>query len=65
MQVTSVTFDMNPKTFTLQKLFDMQLDRFEEHEGPVRGIDFHNVQPLFISGGDDYPPIVRCAPAGV
>ena len=22
--------------------------------GPVRGIDFHNVQPLFVSGGDDY-----------
>ena len=23
--VTGVTFDMNPKTFTLQKLFDMQV----------------------------------------
>ena len=22
--------------------------------GPVRGIDFHNTQPLFVSGGDDY-----------
>lgn len=22
--------------------------------GPVRGIDFHNNQPLFVSGGDDY-----------
>ena len=22
--------------------------------GPVRGIDFHNSQPLFVSGGDDY-----------
>jgi coatomer protein complex subunit alpha (xenin) len=30
------------------------LDRFEEHEGPVRGIDFHRSQPLFVSGGDDH-----------
>ena len=30
------------------------IDRFEEHDGPVRGIDFHNTQPLFVSGGDDY-----------
>ncbi|KAJ3122455.1 hypothetical protein HK098_002828, partial [Nowakowskiella sp. JEL0407] len=30
------------------------LDKFEEHEGPVRGIAFHNTQPLFVSGGDDY-----------
>ena len=22
--------------------------------GPVRGIHFHNTQPLFVSGGDDY-----------
>lgn len=30
------------------------VDRFEEHDGPVRGIDFHPTQPLFVSGGDDY-----------
>ena len=30
------------------------IDRFEEHDGPVRGVDFHNLQPLFVSGGDDY-----------
>ena len=30
------------------------LDRCEEHDGPVRGIDFHKTQPLFVSGGDDY-----------
>eukprot|EP00186_Timspurckia_oligopyrenoides_P004196 CAMPEP_0182445378 /NCGR_PEP_ID=MMETSP1172-20130603/3522_1 /TAXON_ID=708627 /ORGANISM="Timspurckia oligopyrenoides, Strain CCMP3278" /LENGTH=1243 /DNA_ID=CAMNT_0024641141 /DNA_START=159 /DNA_END=3889 /DNA_ORIENTATION=+ len=30
------------------------MERFEEHEGPVRGIDFHRTQPLFVSGGDDY-----------
>ena len=29
------------------------LDKFEEHEGPVRGVDFHISQPLFVSGGDD------------
>ena len=23
-------------------------------KGPVRGIDFHKQQPLFVSGGDDY-----------
>ena len=22
--------------------------------GPVRGVDFHSNQPLFVSGGDDY-----------
>lgn len=30
------------------------IDRFEEHEGPVRGVHFHTTQPLFVSGGDDY-----------
>lgn len=29
-------------------------DRLEEHEGPVRGVDFHPTQPLLVSGGDDY-----------
>lgn len=28
--------------------------RFNDHEGPVRGINFHRTQPLFVSGGDDY-----------
>lgn len=30
------------------------LERFDEHDGPVRGVDFHKVQPLIVSGGDDY-----------
>lgn len=30
------------------------IDRFEGHDGPVRGVDFHKTQPLFVSGGDDY-----------
>lgn len=30
------------------------IEKFEGHEGPVRGIDFHANQPLFVSGGDDY-----------
>ena len=30
------------------------IDRFEEHDGPVRGVDFHLLQPLLVSGGDDY-----------
>ena len=35
------------------------LDRFDEHDGPVRGVDFHSTQPLFVSGGDDYRIKVR------
>lgn len=30
------------------------VDRFGEHDGPVRAVDFHHSQPLFVSGGDDY-----------
>ena len=30
------------------------LDRFDEHDGPVRGVCFHSTQPLFVTGGDDY-----------
>lgn len=30
------------------------IDRFEGHDGPVRGIDFHKTQPLFVSCADDY-----------
>jgi len=35
------------------------IDRFDEHEGPVRGVFFHKTQPLFVSGGDDYKIKVR------
>ena len=30
------------------------VEKFEEHDGPVRSIDFHATMPLFCSGGDDY-----------
>ena len=30
------------------------LERFDEHDGPVRGVCFHQSQPLFVTGGDDY-----------
>ncbi|KAF5341886.1 hypothetical protein D9611_001711 [Ephemerocybe angulata] len=30
------------------------VDRFEEHEGPVRGIAIHPTRPLLVTGGDDY-----------
>lgn len=30
------------------------IDRFKDHEGPVRCVDFHPTQPLFVLGGDDY-----------
>lgn len=33
--------------------------RFDEHDGPVRGVDFHKTQPLIVSGGDDYKIKVR------
>jgi coatomer protein complex subunit alpha (xenin) len=43
---------------TLRALFcsrmGVLLERFDEHDGPVRGVDFHKVQPLIVSGGDDY-----------
>ena len=32
------------------------LDRFEEHDGPVRGVHFHATQPLFVSGGNPLDP---------
>ena len=35
------------------------IDRFDEHDGPVRGVCFHKSQPLFVSGGDDYKIKVR------
>jgi coatomer protein complex subunit alpha (xenin) len=31
------------------------LDRFDEHDGPVRGVHFHATQPLFVSGGNCLP----------
>ncbi|KAF2589056.1 hypothetical protein F2Q70_00040630 [Brassica cretica] len=34
------------------------IDRFDEHEGPVRGVHFHNSQPLFVSGVVDIPPFI-------
>lgn len=40
------------------QLYDYQvgtmIDKYDEHDGPVRGIDFHKTQPIFVSGGDDY-----------
>ena len=27
------------------------IDRFDEHDGPVRGVHFHKSQPLVVSGG--------------
>jgi hypothetical protein len=32
------------------------LDRFDEHDGPVRGVHFHATQPLFVSGGNPLDP---------
>lgn len=30
------------------------LEKFDEHDGPVRSVCFHCQQPLFVSGGDDF-----------
>jgi coatomer protein complex subunit alpha (xenin) len=39
-------------------LFDYRaqvlLEKFEDHNGPVRGVSFHDTQPMFVSGGDDH-----------
>lgn len=32
------------------------IDRFDEHDGPVRGVSFHQSQPLFVSGGTNPIP---------
>ena len=32
----------------------LQLYSYGLSVGPVRGVDFHSNQPLFVSGGDDY-----------
>ncbi len=44
--------------FLVWQLWDYRMgtliDRFDEHDGPVRGVHFHRSQPLFVSGGDDY-----------
>ncbi|URE07335.1 hypothetical protein MUK42_20287 [Musa troglodytarum] len=36
------------------------IDRFDEHDGPVRGVHFHKSQPLFVSGGDVFFPWGGC-----
>ncbi|KAG8805744.1 hypothetical protein FRC19_007688, partial [Serendipita sp. 401] len=30
------------------------VDRFDEHDGPVRGVAIHPTRPLLVTGGDDY-----------
>lgn len=30
------------------------IDKFDDHDGPVRCVAFHPTQPIFVSGGDDY-----------
>ena len=35
------------------------IDRFDEHDGPVRGVYFHKSQPLFVSGGTRTNPRAR------
>jgi WD40 repeat protein len=44
----------HPLSLPTPRLQGSLLDRFDEHEGPVRGVSFHRSQPLFVSGGDDY-----------
>lgn len=37
------------------------IDRFDEHDGPVRGVHFHKTQPLFVSGGICFHMIISFA----
>jgi coatomer protein complex subunit alpha (xenin) len=56
-QKFSITFPNSLHTGVIQ-LWDYRistlLEKFDEHDGPVRGINFHCQQPLFVSGGDDF-----------
>ena len=56
--ILSTTLSSNYRIDNIYRLWDYRMgtliDRFEEHDGPVRGVDFHKTQPLFVSGGDDY-----------
>lgn len=38
----------------LKMIWCLNLTCISSTAGPVRGIDFHKQQPLFVSGGDDY-----------
>jgi coatomer protein complex subunit alpha (xenin) len=38
------------------------LDRFDEHDGPVRGVHFHKTQPLFVSGGTQISTLLYSHP---
>lgn len=53
--------------FVVCQLWDYRMgtliDRFDEHDGPVRGVHFHKSQPLFVSGGDDYKIKARRYPS--
>ena len=47
MEATGVQFEMNPKTFTLRKLFEMNLEKFEEQitdicSGAVKELNIEN-----------------------
>lgn len=57
-----LTFDFSLHSGVIQ-LWDYRmctlLEKFDEHDGPVRGICFHNQQPIFVSGGDDFKIKVR------
>lgn len=35
-------------------IIDIYLCLINYYVGPVRAVDFHRTQPLFVSGGDDY-----------
>jgi WD40 repeat protein len=49
---------VHPEAGVSLQLWDYRMgtliDRFAEHDGPVRGVEFHTTQPIFVSGGDDY-----------
>ena len=48
------SFGLTNAVLSSRSRMGVLLERFDEHDGPVRGVDFHKVQPLIVSGGDDY-----------
>ena len=69
-KATKVFFPLTVPPYSTLSMLDATLSQLVfGSSGPVRGVDFHQSQPLFCSGGDDYkikvllsshPPQARC-----
>lgn len=52
--LTHLPYILSVDTYSWDYRVGTVIDRFEEHDGPVRGVDFHPSDPFLVSGGDDY-----------